>query len=216
MSNVCEAMLPNGYTASLNVNVRVGHQSDTLVTYWIHRYTSSLLANTSAEAIRAPSTKGEEMDIIDGLVGEHAVLLSLIDQIEQLSLHTPNLDELKRAVSLLSVPLRQHADIEDNVLFPAVDTQLELAISCHQEHREIHAINTQFRRCTLLDEGRALLLEALARERKHFLREETELFPLIRKVLMKEQLDSLGRIWAQKRKIQLTALSDDKGTLAAF
>jgi hemerythrin-like domain-containing protein len=156
------------------------------------------------------------MDIIDGLVGEHAVLLTLIDQIEQLSLHTPNLDELKRAVSLFGVPLRQHADIEDNVLFPAVDTQLDLAISCHQEHREIYAINRQFQRCASLVEGRTLLLEALARERKHFLREETELFPLIRKVLKKEQLDSLGRIWAQKRKIQLTALTEDNGPLAPF
>lgn len=132
------------------------------------------------------------MNIIDALLGEHAMLYTLFEFIEDRAAAGDDVDTL---ANLLETALLAHASVEDNILFPALEEHLgphgPLAVM-RADHHDLEVGATRVRTAAHL-EG---LMEAA---REHFAKEEQVLFPAARQVFGADQLADLGRRWATDR-----------------
>ena len=93
----------------------------------------------------------------------------------------------RKAIDRYELELSNHFEIEESILFPAVEDHA-LVPGLISEHRELEALIGRLRE----DPSAPLLLEFTALLRTHIRREENELFGDIQRLLPRELLDSLG------------------------
>ena len=95
----------------------------------------------------------------------------------------------RKAVDRYELELANHFEIEEDILFPAVENH-PLVPGLIVEHRRLEALVGRLR----AEPSAALLLEFTALLRTHIRREENELFGDIQRLLPRERLDSLGKV----------------------
>ena len=99
-----------------------------------------------------------------------------------------NVEKLARkAIDRYELELTNHFDIEERILFPAIESALIPGLIA--DHRRLEALIG----CLRAEPTAALLLEFSALLRTHIRREESELFEEIQRSLPRGALDSLGK-----------------------
>jgi hemerythrin-like domain-containing protein len=138
------------------------------------------------------------ISITGALVAEHRMFCSLFDQIGQALPTASSLKEIKRLTRLVEGLLLSHAKTEDDLLLlltqhsrPEEGSYARL----QKEHQEVDARLRQVHLANKIDLARSLLIAAMAASRRHFSREERQVFPVIDKILDPELLRRLGTIW---------------------
>ena len=140
------------------------------------------------------------VNITEVLTTEHAVFLTVFDQIERALPKLKRLEEAKMLAGLVEALLQDHGDAETNLAFVALDHALDQKGQLnrlHQDHDEIDDRLRRVKTVTKLPDARRLLKAALLASRQHFRREEQTIFPLIEKMLQKETLTELGKVRMQ-------------------
>ena len=94
---------------------------------------------------------------------------------------------VRKAIDRYELELANHFEIEESILFPAVENH-PLVPGLIAEHRQIETMIERLR----AGPSAALLLEFTALLRTHIRREENELFGDIQRLLPRDRLDSLG------------------------
>lgn len=142
------------------------------------------------------------MRITDALAGEHGLFYALFGELEARSEEADSLPALLAAVAPVGAALITHAQLEDELLFPALQSVFgaegPLAVM-RTEHVEIEALLTRIERATHLDDASSLLAQLLHVARAHFETEEGVLFPAANGHLEPTTLHELGRKWAERR-----------------
>jgi len=142
------------------------------------------------------------MNVIDFLLGEHAVLRTLFGHLER---QRPRWTaaEIRSAGQYLESLLAPHALLEDELLFdalPAQDVQLETVLAAMtDEHRRMGQLLSVVREVEDDLEARRLLGEVLDLTREHFEVEERVLFTLAAQSLGPARLHALAQEWARRR-----------------
>ena len=142
------------------------------------------------------------MNIVQALLGEHGAIYPLLDRIET-GISSGSIEELKFDVRMLQSTLVSHAALEETILRPAIVGFLPPAGGGPTDHDIIReALDRVVSGC---DDGevRRVLAETLAFTRKHFRKEETQLFRIASRELSEETQNSLGQIWAAQRGVTL-------------
>jgi hemerythrin-like domain-containing protein len=99
-----------------------------------------------------------------------------------------NIERLARkAIDRYELELSNHFDIEERILFPAIESALIPGLI--SDHRRLEVLIGSLR----ARPDAALLLEFTALLRSHIRREENELFEEIQRRLPRHALDSLGK-----------------------
>jgi hemerythrin-like domain-containing protein len=93
----------------------------------------------------------------------------------------------RKAIDRYEIELTNHFEIEENILFPAIDSELVPGLIA--EHRQLAAMIERLRGAP----SAALLIEFIALLRSHIRREENELFEEIQRRLPRETLEALGK-----------------------
>src|SRR4051794_31570722 len=138
------------------------------------------------------------MNIVQALLGEHGAIYPLLDRIET-GIDSGSIDELKFHVRMLQSTLVSHAEIEETVLRPAIVGFLPPAADGPTDHDIIRqSLDSVVSGCDDRD-VRRVLAETLAFTRKHFRKEETQLFRIASRELSEEAQHNLGRVWAAQR-----------------
>ena len=142
------------------------------------------------------------MKITDILLAEHIVFHQVFDHIERVLPSMKTAAEVKTLAALLESLLRDHSHSEDELVFAPLEHCLEQMgqrDSFEHEHHEIDASLLRVRDAKLVAQARRLLQRAVAYSRKHFDREERIVFPLAEKVMKRETLTQLGKVWIKQR-----------------
>jgi hemerythrin-like domain-containing protein len=93
----------------------------------------------------------------------------------------------RKAIDSYELELVNHFEIEEKILFPAIDSPLVAGLIA--DHRRLEALIERIRDAP----SSALLLEFTALLRAHIRKEENELFEDAQRRLPRETLDALGR-----------------------
>jgi hemerythrin-like domain-containing protein len=134
------------------------------------------------------ATGGKVIKITDALCGEHAVLYSLFDHLEQT---LKNNYQVAPALSaIFTAAVVSYAHLEDELLFTALDPHLgqmgPLQV-VRMEHSEIeHLLEVLLPQAKDADGVARLLLQAINIARLHFNKEEQVLFVMAQQVLGSE------------------------------
>jgi len=142
------------------------------------------------------------MDIIDALLGEHGVLYGLFDWYEKSASRVGTLSEVQMLARPLTEALVAHAQLEDKLLFPALNSDSSLKKPLEvmdREHKGIEQALQGVENCTRKAEALEQILSAIEVAREHFAKEERILFPRARQVLSGPKLIRLTRRWAEAR-----------------
>src|SRR5579885_1862824 len=160
------------------------------------------------DAPRGPGyggARGQPMDIVDALVGEHGVLGAECEDLEGLVALASSLAEVRAQTALLASGLQSHAQVEDELLFTALEPSLGASSPVLQGMRMMHEdIDRGLARAVQardLAEIRDALLGVLDLTRQHFMGEEQVVFPLARDTLPLAIREHLGSQWADRRGI---------------
>lgn len=149
------------------------------------------------------------MNLIDVLLGEHGVLYALFDQAEGSISEAETLAEVRAAAGVLTATLISHAKIEDEILFPALETHLgpmgPLAVM-RAEHEEIERTLWDVMKVDEKPKAVSKVLQALLVAREHFAKEEQVLFGIARQVLGEAALSEMGDRWAAARHVAVGAV----------
>jgi len=146
------------------------------------------------------------INLLDALLGEHAVLYRLFNELEQRLDAGIGLAGVQAAIAPVSAALLSHAQIEDEMLFPALEERIgpegPLAVM-RAEHHEIDGLLARIGRSG--DPGSAVadLVAAIELARDHFLKEERVLFAMARQAIGDAELCRLGGQWAELRGVTL-------------
>ena len=144
------------------------------------------------------------MRIIQALLGEHGAMYPLLEQIEETA-SSAGLEELKVRASCLRSTLTSHAEIEDELLRPAIQQYLPQPVAASDgtivatDHEVIGAGLSRVLASAEAGEARQLLLDTVAKTRKHFLKEETIIFGIAARELSQQFQEELGAQWARRR-----------------
>ena len=114
----------------------------------------------------------------------------------------------RQAADLFELELRNHFDVEERILFPAIRESLGPTPLVEQlvvEHRELEA---------LIARGAAALPDFAAALAAHIRREERELFEDIQKRLPPEKLEQLGRL-VEKEVVRVCASGSESALYRA-
>lgn len=146
------------------------------------------------------------MKITEALLGEHGAFYAQFDHLERV-LDTASLGEVKAMGLLLESGLKDHANLEDDVLFEAVEAKLGPGAGptgpMRDEHDEIRETLGRLPVVSDEDEARDLVLYAIHTARDHFRKEEQMLFPLAEQELDLDTLNELGERWAEVRRVMV-------------
>lgn len=145
------------------------------------------------------------MDIIDALLGEHAVLYAMFDHIEQ-SRGSRGVGEVNLMARSLVSTLVPHAQMEEALVFKPLDAQMGPGgpvTVMRSEHEEIEGLIHSAVADAQPDSAMGKLLKATALARNHFAKEEQILFPLARQTLSVTVLQQGLRQWADTRKVMV-------------
>jgi hemerythrin-like domain-containing protein len=141
------------------------------------------------------------MRLTDALLGEHAVIYPLLDQLERAPITSAG--EARAQASLLAAGLASHAQIEDQLLFAHLEAEIgaeagPLAVM-RREHDEIEGALANLERVESTGEARRLATYLVGVARQHFAKEEQVLFPMAEEILGQDELERLGAEWARRR-----------------
>ena len=133
--------------------------------------------------------------ITDALATEHALFCEMFEEIARLLPNLRTVPEIRVLSRLVEGLLLRHANLEQNLAYAALDHALaekgQLA-RLHQDHDEI---DQRLHRATLaknFPEAVRLLKAGIAASRRHFLREEKTVFPLLQELVRPAELEVLG------------------------
>jgi len=145
--------------------------------------------------------------ITKALLGEHGVFYAQFDYLEQVLPETGSLDQVQKLAGLLAAGLKPHAQIENEILFPPLESILGTEVGpipvMRMEHDEIESSLTRAQEVRDLDQARNLVLHAVQVAREHFTKEEHVLFPMAEQVLDETALERLGDQWAERRRVRI-------------
>ncbi|MFQ5807653.1 MAG: hemerythrin domain-containing protein [Phycisphaerae bacterium] len=146
------------------------------------------------------------MKLTDALLGEHGVLYALFDRIEAVATTAESVAQIQEAAAVLSAVVLSHANLEEELLFPALETHLgttgPLAVM-RTEHDEIEHALRQLEEAQNLDDGVKCVARALSLVRDHFQKEEEVLFSMARQTLDDDTQIRLGKAWAEARRVTI-------------
>lgn len=134
------------------------------------------------------------MKITECLGIEHRIFLRQVDRLEE-TLHQGDAQEqCKAMVRLLAEVLDEHAQIEDDLLFPELEPHLgrqagPLAVM-DMEHREIRRLLSEM--ADPAGDTDYLVAQFIGIVRDHFAKEDQVLFPLAEQVIERSRLEELG------------------------
>jgi hypothetical protein len=136
--------------------------------------------------------------IIDGLVAEHRVFLTVFDQIERSLPDIQYLGEIALLCRIIEGLLHDHGAAETDLAYIAFDHVLKEQnryTRLNHDHQEIDGLLKEVETIEDLQEARSRLKASLNACRIHFNEEERNVFPLIEKTLQHETLSVLGKVW---------------------
>jgi hemerythrin-like domain-containing protein len=146
------------------------------------------------------------MKVTEALLGEHGVFYVQFDHLEQSLPAVASLDWAKAQAILLQSAISAHAQLEDELLFSALDNHLgqggPVAVM-RMEHEEIEGTLNAIPEIQNVETICSRLLGVIQVARQHFMKEEQILFPLADQVLGSEQLHALGERWAERRRVDV-------------
>ena len=147
------------------------------------------------------------MKVTDALLGEHAIFYAQFDYLEKNIPAAQDLTLVKSQGAMLTAALATHAHIEDELLFVALETDMNpesgpLAVM-RMEHNEIEGSLVRLQEVLNLVEAKNLLLHTIQTARAHFAKEEQVLFPMAGQLLEANKLIQLGKQWAGLRKVMI-------------
>ena len=144
------------------------------------------------------------MRITDALLGEHGLFYGLFGEISTAMLGPKcEIETLARALSALIVT---HAELEEEILFPALRQhigQMGPIEVMEMEHRQIEELLDAIPHTKDSLETQQLVQELIDICVGHFAKEEGVLFPLADQMLDDAQQEQLGRRWAERRGVNL-------------
>lgn len=154
--------------------------------------------------------------IIDGLIAEHRVFLTLFDQIERSLPEMKTAAEIAVVCRLLARLIHDHGTAETDLAYITFDHVLKEQNRCTRlthDHEELDGLLREVETIADLSEARSRLKLGLNACRIHFQEEERNVFPLIEKTLQHETLVVLGRAWkSQSYLSQLPAKPERLGS----
>ena len=142
------------------------------------------------------------MKITQVLLGEHGVFYAWFDAIEASLRKNPNAEDIRELAIVLAPALKQHAHMEDELLFDAMSGTGPAAgplAMMHIEHERIEGLLENACIAKTAGEGAATLRDAIDTARDHFAKEERIVFPLAEMQLSGAQLEELAEKWADRR-----------------
>jgi hemerythrin-like domain-containing protein len=142
--------------------------------------------------------------ITQALRAEHVVFHNLFDHIERATPEARTLAEIRTLARVMESMLLAHAAVEDGLLMEPLQPTLShmgQQENFHQEHEEIDGDLRAVFASRKLTEAKWLLQKVVVMSRRHFYKEETVIFPLAERVLSSKSLTTLGRRWAEQRKL---------------
>lgn len=146
------------------------------------------------------------MKLTDALLGEHGVLYAHFDQIEAVATEATSATRIQEATAALRVVIQSHSDLEEELLFPALEPLMgadgPLAVM-RAEHDEIERALHGIEDMADPDDASAAVRQMLNLVRDHFKKEEAVLFSVARQVLDDETQVRLGRAWAEVRGVTI-------------
>ncbi len=146
------------------------------------------------------------MKVTDALLGEHAVIYELFDYLRDTILKSDDIRDLRGAVAVVERLLGSHARVEEDLLFPRIESHLgqdgPLALM-RAEHRGIHDLLESAKGETDAAALKSTIGELLDLAHEHFQKEEVVLFPMAEQCLGEATLTELGDLWAASRKVTL-------------
>lgn len=146
------------------------------------------------------------MKITEILMAEHAVFHNLFDHIEATVPDLKTLDEVKSFALLVDRVMAPHSKTEDDLFIEPLEhcfEQIGQNETFHAEHRHIEEMLACVQKARTLEEGKKILLAAMAASRDHFDKEERIVFPMAERVLKAKTLSVLGTEWLRKRQAAL-------------
>lgn len=143
------------------------------------------------------------MLITDALLGEHSIFFLLLQHLEQSLPASGSAAALKDRIAASAFALEAHSQLEDELLFTALESHLgvtggPLAVM-RMEHEQITVLLERIESAASVEEGRDHAGQLIRAARGHFQKEEQVLFRLARQFLGEEELSGLGAAWAQRR-----------------
>lgn len=146
------------------------------------------------------------MRITDALLGEHAALYDLFEQLRAVAAEGGDMGEFQGAMRMAERVLLSHARMEEELLFPRLATHLgpvgPLAVM-QAEHDAIDEFVEAIRKETDRARVTGLVENLLDIASDHFRKEEMVLFGMAQRFLGDETLIELGEQWADARKVAL-------------
>jgi len=146
------------------------------------------------------------MKLTDALLGEHAVIYAIFDYAERAVPGLATLGEVQTVARMMVATLGSHARVEEQLLFPALDTQLgpagPLAVM-RQEHEDIDEALEAAVGADSREVAARSIRDAIRIARSHFSKEERVLFMLAHRSLSEQELDRLGDQWSDLRQVAL-------------
>jgi hemerythrin-like domain-containing protein len=147
------------------------------------------------------------MKLTDALRGEHAVLYQLFGYLDETIRKSDDMRELRGAVSVLDRLVVSHARIEEDLLFPRLESHLgemgPLAVM-RAEHSRIDALLDAARQENDVAALKSLIGELLQLAYGHFHKEESVLFDMAERFLGGAALTEMGEQWAAIRNVVVT------------
>lgn len=144
------------------------------------------------------------MRILHALLGEHGALYPLLTLIENTAA-AAGLEQLHAQADCLRSTLGSHADLEDELLRPAIQKYLPPppvtpdGNPAATDHEVIGEGLSAVIASRDAGHARRLLLETVAKTRKHFHKEETIIFRIAARELTFDDQERLGAEWARRR-----------------
>ena len=144
--------------------------------------------------------------LTDALLGEHGVFYAIFDRIEAVTAAATSVAQTREATAVLSAVLLSHANLEEELLFPALEAHIGTGgplAEMRAEHDEIEDALRQIEEAQDLDDGADCVARALSIVRDHFQKEEEVLFSMARQTLDEETQIRLGKAWAEARRVTI-------------
>jgi hemerythrin-like domain-containing protein len=154
------------------------------------------------------------MNILDGLLGEHAALLTVFEHLEQNAPHM-DLERLHEAGLLLERVVMAHSIAEDRFLFDAVPNILDESaqaaepraagglrdalLAMRAEHKQLAHEFDELRATGSEPAARGSLRRVVDAIREHFEVEERVLFRVAATQITPTKLEELGSAWKRHR-----------------
>jgi iron-sulfur cluster repair protein YtfE (RIC family) len=146
------------------------------------------------------------MKITDAFLGEHGVFYAQLDHAEDLLARQPTAAQVQSMSAVIAAALVQHAQLENDLLFAAMENELGAGgptPEMRNEHDRIERLLEAVATASSVASATELLRDAIAEARDHFRKEEQVAFPLAEQVLGSDRLSELGRSWAERRGVSV-------------